>query len=762
MKRFFLTLLWGVLLSSVAGAELRLLPWSENVCRAARFEANSSGRMRITDDPAEKAVRIEVEFPPGADRWVYPYLRLRAPESLAGVERIRFEFRTETEVTCRFAHVMFGEEKPYFKLPAPKTEYQAVTIDVASAVRRPETIAALRIGMNPDAPKLTWFIRNLEFFGTREPARVTDASLAVAAGAPGAAFLQGETLKFRLDPLAARPSRWTLKNWKNETVRQGEWADAELTPDPLPNGYYALELAGFTGDRTFAVVPDPRRRPPNPGLYFAMDSAQSWLARPFTDNPRLVPNAYEAVSELARRAGLRIVRERMHWKETEPAPGGFDWKQYMRNAELLSARGVEVSGMYHNAPAWTKNGEDAMLPADLLATYDFAKKAAETFRGKMTVWEFWNEQDIGFSDAAAWDYAAAMKAAYLGFKAGNPDITVLTGPFCVDTPAGFCRAALKSDLPQYFDVFSYHTYASPDNFPKLLEQIRQVLKESGAPASMPVWFSETGTRAEGPAEAPGLRPGLKEHSFRQELAVAREVPKVLASLQRLGVARAFWFNLMPVNEWNGSKAWGMLRRDYTIKAQYTAFATLTAQLGEAKIEGGLKLPGVRALLYRRADGTQSLLAWSESGAKELRIPGKTARTEAVDLFGTPLEISGGKLVLDENPVYLHGLAGLSPAVPAIPAGTPGAAPTADDKTAPGDSAGRSRPRQRQGFARPAGEACADHARNLQLRHGRQNRDRHGRGRRNGGTLGPRHGPRHGAGRGCAHRHAEDCGWRLPR
>lgn len=99
--------------------------------------------------------------------------------------------------------------------------------------------------------------------------------------------------------------------------------------------------------------------------------------------------------------------------------------------------------------------------------------------------------------------------------------------------------------------------------------------------------------AEGPAEAPGLRPGLKEHSFRQELAVAREVPKVLASLQRLGVARAFWFNLMPVNEWNGSKAWGMLRRDYTIKAQYTAFATLTAQLGEAKIEGGLKLPGVR-------------------------------------------------------------------------------------------------------------------------------------------------------------------------
>ena len=276
--------------------------------------------------------------------------------------------------------------------------------------------------------------------------------------------------------------------------------------------------------------------------------------------------------------------------------------------------------------------------------------------------------------------SSSAVSTFLGFKAGNPDITVLTGPFCVDTPDGFCSAALKSDLPQYFDVFSYHTYASPDNFPKLLERIRLVLKESGAPASMPIWFSETGTRAEGTAEVPGLRPGLKEHSFRQELVVAREVPKVLASLQRLGVARAFWFNLMPVNEWNGSKAWGMLRRDYTIKAQYTAFATLTAQLGEAKIEGELKFPGVRALLYRQADGMQSLLAWSESGTKELRIPGKTGCTKAVDLFGTPLAISGGQLVLDENPVYLRGLAGLSPMVPAVPAGTPGAAPTVNDKT----------------------------------------------------------------------------------
>ena len=58
MKRFFPALLFGAVLSFTAVAELKPLPWSAPLCRANRFEANSSGTMRITDDPVEKAVRI--------------------------------------------------------------------------------------------------------------------------------------------------------------------------------------------------------------------------------------------------------------------------------------------------------------------------------------------------------------------------------------------------------------------------------------------------------------------------------------------------------------------------------------------------------------------------------------------------------------------------------------------------------------------------------------------------------------------------------
>ena len=697
MKILANILIFLFLLTAIANAgELRPLPWSPNLSRAVRFENNSSGTMRITDDPAEKAVRIEVDFPPGADRWAYPYLRLRTPESLADVEQIRFEFRTEPEVKCRFAHVMFGEEKPYFNLPVPKREYQAVTINVASAIRRPELVAALRIGMNPEASKLTYYIRNLEFLSSREPARITDASLAVVAGAPGAAFLQGEPLTFKLGPFAAHPTRWAVKNWKDETIQQGKWSGTELVLDPLPNGYYALELADFTGIRTFAVVPDPGKRPKNPELYFAMDSAQSWLARPFSNNPRLVANTYETVSEVARRVGLQMVRERMHWDEhTESVPGKLDWQQYLYNAKQLAKRGIQVSGVYHSAPPWTKKHADATLPADLLATYNFAKKAAEAFKKEMSVWEFWNEQDsISFTSEGAWDYAAALKAAYLGFKAGNPTASVAIGGYTGTDNFPYADAVMKNDAGDYFDIFNIHTYESLRDYPELMRTILNHLKRFGL-KNRPVWFTENGTRLEGAGQLENWVPGLKMHSPDQEMLQAEFLPKAMLTLQNLGVARDFFFVLPPYNEFGGRKDWGLMRRDFTVKPGYTAFATLVDKLGTATPEGEVKLgDDLKGYLYRQKDGSQTLVYWScsfidtdapaasvyraavptEQSAKDLlkrnfKLPGAQRKLNGVDLFGTPQQVDSTNVTATRFPAMLDHVTNLRPAISARKPGT---------------------------------------------------------------------------------------------
>ena len=142
-----------------------------------------------------------------------------------------------------------------------------------------------------------------------------DTAAAVTASAPGAAFLQGEQLAFRWTQPERSPGKWQLRDWRNRLIRQGDWPEdgrKKLLLAPLPNGYYKLELSGGAGSRGFAVVPDPAGRENNPEQFFAMDSAQSWLARPDAGNPRQPDKPFEVVSETARRAGLRMVRERLN------------------------------------------------------------------------------------------------------------------------------------------------------------------------------------------------------------------------------------------------------------------------------------------------------------------------------------------------------------------------------------------------------------------------------------------------------------------
>lgn len=299
-----------------------------------------------------------------------------------------------------------------------------------------------------------------------------DSQMKLRADAPGGAFTDREALTFRLVNNTPRPETYTVENRKGEIVAQGEWpaGDAPLTLKALPHGHYLLKTA--PGACAFAVLPDPAARRVPADAPFNLDTHISWTGGDNASAGYPGEAGYRFIAELGRRAGAGFLRDRISWGPVNPARGEFRFDgSWNRSAAAVHAAGLRMLSVYHDAPAWTKDDPKKRMPTDLFAVYEFNRRLARHFRGKIDFWEFWNEQDIGFSDAAAWDYAAAMKAAYLGFKAGNPDITVLTGPFCVDTPAGFCRAALKSDLPQYFDVFSYHTYASPDNFPKLLEQI---------------------------------------------------------------------------------------------------------------------------------------------------------------------------------------------------------------------------------------------------------------------------------------------------
>ena len=559
--------------------------------------------------------------------------------------------------------------------------------------------------------------------------------IGVVLDAPGHAASEGAAVSASGgEPGAA----WRIVDWRGrDTGLSGAFdADGRATLPPLPAGYWRMlgKQQADNGNEilaTLASLSEGARSasahvPPGRGAEggpFAADTALSSISR---RGAFLCPwnggDTERTVAGLLSLAGFRHVRDRLHWRHVQPSGDAPpDFGRYLANAQMLRALGIGVSGMFHDSPAWALPA--GRLPTDIPALYEFCRSAAAAFGDCMDDWEFWNEPDLAFAPEPVWDYAAAFKVAALGFRAGNPGVTVLNGALSLPPQSSpYHDALLANGAADYFDVFNYHTYVPVSKHAGTFRLVREKLAAAGA-ANKPVWVTEFGTELEGLPEKDGVMEGRKAHSPDQELIQAECCAKAQISFQMEGVERSFFFVFGAYDERGGRKDWGVIRRDGTVKPVFSALATMNRELGSARLLGALDAPtGIRAFLYAQPDGSQTVAFWSESPvdtardgvvpaepdyAREWRfaVPGMSHRgTEAqgeaknpcasatpreetfrlVDMCGgvsTVAPDANGALALPATrfPSFLSGLGGLEPAiVPRSNAGFAEAAPSVQD------------------------------------------------------------------------------------
>ena len=478
-------------------------------------------------------------------------------------------------------------------------------------------------------------------------------SAAVVFDAPGHVALEGIVVTARGgEPGAA----WTLVDWRGrDTGVSGKFDEAgKAELPPLPSGYYRMVSAritppdGFAAppltegggpagaggstphsvqDRalaTLAVVSPPKNSPLATrhsslvtnatasaaffGADCAIDELHWQLDCPWNDG-----DAIRTVADMAQLAGFAHVRGRHNWARMQPKPDAApDCTKLAANAALFRDRGIGVSGLFYGTPGWACDNSARKLPTDLGVLYRSCRDIAAAFGDTIADWEFFNEPDIGFLLAPAWDYASAFKAASLGFRAGRPQTPVLCAGFCTAPNGLFVKLFLDNDVSTYFDVFNYHTYYSPSHYPAFVRSIREALERVGA-GDKPIWITEIGTNFEGPATNDSVRKGFKAHSPEQELVIAEFFPKSAIAMQMEGVEREFAFILAAYSERGGGKDWGLIRRDGTAKPAYAALATIVREVGDARLLGALETPpGIRAYLYEHPDGSQTVAFWSAS------------------------------------------------------------------------------------------------------------------------------------------------------
>lgn len=477
-------------------------------------------------------------------------------------------------------------------------------------------------------------------------------------------------------------SPWALTDWRGEIRATGTFAHSgQATFGKLPVGYYHVKSG--EEDATFAVVPVPESRVFDHESFYGVDSAQSWVSRlgSFTC-PWYGNDTYRLVSDLLWRTGLPHVRERLSATEVNPEPGKYDYKYYMYNADMLRARGILVSGMFHDVPQYMDRIEK--LPRDLAALYAFCRDTATAFGDRMGDWEFWNEQDISFAPEPVWDYTAALKAAYLGFKAARPDMTVLPGAVCVEGRNAYDECMYANDAAKYSDVFNFHTYSPLSRYPRIFADLHAFMARHGI-GDRAVWMTESGTNLEGHSEKDGAKAGQKAHSPGQELVHAEFYAKSQIAFQMQGVSRNYFFVFGAYNERNGAKDWGVMRRDGTVKPTYAAMSAITRELVSARLEGEVKLGAAfKGYLFAQPDGSQTLAFWSVSPvdtaggdvkctpdyAAELKLPIPTGSYTLTDLCGQRRALATNVVTATRYPHYISGLRGLKADVAPFPRGRP--------------------------------------------------------------------------------------------
>ena len=447
------------------------------------------------------------------------------------------------------------------------------------------------------------------------------AELKVVTAAKGGVFTVNETPTVTLSSNVSEKVVWRLLDWKREKLRIGEWpADGRLSFAGLPQGYYYVQTrlvkADGTGtqplrDCTFCIVCDPATRAFPTDSFYGVDAALSWVS-----GPEHYPvnwygdNAYRAALDLIRLCGLPNVRERLRWGEVAEKPGEYTWGKYLENARFAKERGILLSGVFHDAPKWAKR--DGRGPVDPAAVYRFCRDLGATFGDAMGDWEFWNEPDISFWPDSAWDLASATKAAALGFRDGHPGMLILNGAMAYTTEGNMSEILFGNDLAKYINVLNCHSYGPPAGWAEAFAKYRAFQDRFGLREHQ-IWFTESSTNIEGESDGEGLQPGLKAHSYEQELVLAELYAKNSSYLQMEGLAKNYFFVFGAYNERGGRKDWGVQRRDGSVKLVYSAIATMTEHLVAAKLEGEKKVgDGLKCYVFRQPDGTKSIVFWSVS------------------------------------------------------------------------------------------------------------------------------------------------------
>ena len=402
----------------------------------------------------------------------------------------------------------------------------------------------------------------------------------------------------------------------------------------LGPGFYEIEIPAT--EQRFGVIShlafEGKR-----DLFFAIDSAMSWLVR--DDAVR------EGLVKILARSGIPMSRERLNWADVNPQEDKWSWdtqRHYEKLRQTCQREGVEVLEMFHNTTKWA--GQVGKYPDDLVGTAQAWRQIAERLGPTWGAMEVWNEPDISFGDYLPADQYVSLVKTFAHVFQEREVAAPLVGGVFAHYHQKYLDNAARNGLPSLIDAVSFHTYGRAMGMEKLIGRYRQWLIDSnGSPT--PLWLTECGRPwKRGPQRPPAD----------QDAESALDIVMKGVESKACGVARYFPF-VYPYYEERESN-FGMMGKEATPLRSMAAYVQLVTTLSHKQYLGDLTCddPDIqRARVFGDDEETVAVL-YTEIPKLDKRIQLGLPVTKASGIDDRPIALAeDGSVPVPDGLVYVH-------------------------------------------------------------------------------------------------------------